>query len=197
MITVKNKMVIGLTGGISSGKSFVESYLEKKGYFILDTDILYKELIKPGNICYNAIIKEFPYFNSDSTIDLKKLASVVYNDYEKLKLLNSLVHPLIYKECEKIIKESKEDIIFLVVPLMFEAGFDKLCDKVCCVYTSKEAQINRLINRDNIGREDAIKKINAQMDVELKKQKSDYLIESCPDFNDTIKNIDIFLERIK
>jgi dephospho-CoA kinase len=80
---------------------------------------------------------------------------------------------------------------------MFEAGFDKLCDKVCCVYTSKEAQITRLINRDNIDREDAIKKINAQMDVELKKQKSDYLIESCPDFNDTIKNIDIFLERIK
>jgi len=197
--TVKNKcinMVIGITGGIASGKTFVTDYLSKKGYFILDTDKLYKKLIEPNGICYNAIIKEFPYLNSDNTIDLKKLSSVVFNDSKKIELLNSLVHPLIYKECAKIIESRKNEITFLVVPLMFEAGFDKLCDKIVCVYVSHEEQIKRVMARDNISYEMALKKIANQMDVEEKKKKSDILLESCEDFNDTIKNIERTLERI-
>lgn len=189
-------MVIGITGGIASGKSFVSDEIERRGYFVLDTDKLYKELLLKGNSCYNAVIKVFPYLNPDGSIDTKKLGSIVFNNKEKLKRLNDLVHPLIYMECEKIIASHKNEKMFLVVPLMYESGFDKLCDKIICVYVSKETQITRLMARDNIDRELAIKKIDSQMNVKEKMEKSDYLLESCLDFNDTIKNIDKCLKEI-
>lgn len=189
-------MVIGITGGIASGKSFVSSELERHGYFVLDTDKLYKELLNKGNSCYNAVIKVFPYLNSDGSIDTKRLGSVVFNNKDELKKLNDLVHPLIYRECENIISKHKNELMFLVVPLMFESGFDKLCDKVLCVYVSKDTQIKRLMARDNIDESLAIKKINSQMNVKEKMEKSDILLESCLDFNDTIKNIDNCLKEI-
>ena len=188
-------MVIGITGGIASGKSFVSKYIEDKGYFVLDTDKLYKKLIMPGEVCYNALIKEFNYLNSDKTIDLVKLANVVYNDHDKLRLLNSIVHPLIYEETKKIINKH-QDTIFLVVPLMFEAKFDTLCDKIICVYTSLDNQISRLMKRDNIDKDLALKKINSQMDTKERIKRSDYTIESCVNFNKTIENIENVLERI-
>ncbi len=189
-------MVIGITGGIASGKSYVSSLIEEKGYFVCDTDKLYKELVKPGNVCYNAIVKEFPYLNSDKTIDFKKIGSIVFNNKEERLKLNNLVHPLIYKECEKIIKEHKDEKMFLVVPLMFEAGFDKLCDKIVCVYVTRDTQIKRLMARDNITLEEAIKKIDSQIDDAQRKEKSDYLLESCLDFNDTRKNVEKCLKEI-
>lgn len=192
----ENFMVIGITGGIASGKSFVSSELERRGYFVLDTDKLYKELLLKGNACYNAIVKVFPYLNSDLSIDTKKLGSLVFNNKDELKKLNDLVHPIIYKECERIISLHKDETMFLVVPLMFESGFDKLCDKIICVYVSFDTQVMRLMARDNITRELAIKKINSQMDVKEKMDKSDILLESCLDFNDTIKNIDKCLKEI-
>lgn len=189
-------MVVGLTGGIASGKSFVSDYIEKKNYFVLDTDKLYKELIKPNNVCYKALIKTFPYLNEDLTIDTKRLGLEVFNNPDKLKLLNSIVHPLIYKECQKIINEHIGELMFLVVPLMFESHFDSLCDKIICVYVSGNTQIKRLMARDNISYDLARKKIANQMDVKEKMEKSDILLESCEDFNDTIKNIEKVLKEI-
>lgn len=191
-------IVVGLTGGIASGKSYVTNYLRNLNYYVIDTDALYKTLIEKDNDCYNALIKEFPYFNNDKSLDMKKIGQLVFNDNSLLKKLNNIVHPIIYKHTLELIKEHKDsDIIFIDAPLLFEAHFDSLCDLVCCVWVSRPTQIKRLMERNNLTRKEAIKRIDSQMSVKKKKEMSDLLLKSCLNFDETNKNIDNVIERIK
>ncbi|MCR5786534.1 MAG: dephospho-CoA kinase [Acholeplasmatales bacterium] len=191
-------IVVGLTGGIASGKSYVTNYLRKLNYYVIDTDVLYKELIAPGQDCYNALIKEFHYLNSDNTLDMKKIGELVFNNSSLLSKLNSIVHPIIYKHTESLINSHKdEDIIFIDAPVLFEAHFEALCNLIVCVWVSRPTQIKRLMMRNKMDKEDAIKRIDSQMSVKEKKDKSDILLKSCLDFNKTDENINKVLERIK
>ncbi len=191
-------IVVGLTGGIASGKSYVTNYLRKLNYCVIDTDALYKELIAPGQDCYNALIKEFHYLNSDNTLDMKKIGELVFNNSSLLSKLNSIVHPIIYKHTESLINSHKdEDIIFIDAPVLFEAHFETLCNLIVCVWVSRPTQIKRLMMRNKMDKEDAIKRIDSQMSVKEKKDKSDILLKSCLDFNKTEENINKVLERIK
>lgn len=189
------KLVVGLTGGIASGKSYVSSYLINLGYKVIDTDKITKTLY--SNPSFIADLKEnFKECFINDTLDRNLFKSILFSDKTKLETLNKLAHPRIYEETLREINESS-GIIFIDAPLLFEASFDKLCDLVVCVYTKKEEQIKRLMSRDNVDINFANKIINSQMDVEIKKNKSDILIESCIDYNDTNKNIIKMLERIK
>jgi dephospho-CoA kinase len=189
------KLVVGLTGGIASGKSYVSSYLKNLGYKIIDTDKISKELY--SNKEYIKKINEaFPTCVKDNIIDKKLLKELVFSNSNKLNLLNNIAHPIIFEKTKKEI-EASCGIIFIDAPLLFEASFDKICNLVVCVYTTKEIQLERLIKRDNISKEFAEEIIDNQMDVEIKKKKSDILVKSEEDFNLTDKNIDEMLERIK
>lgn len=193
------KSVIGLTGGIASGKSFVSSYLMSLGYEVIDSDIISKELSNIGFPIYNAIINTFgrEFLNDDLALNRKKLAELVFNDRDSLIKLNELSHPLIIEEIKKRIKKSDSELIFLDIPLLFEAKLEYLCDKIVCVYVDYEVQIKRLMNRDNIARAYALKKINSQMPLAKKRDMSDYVIYSLEDFDMTKENMDKILLKLK
>ncbi len=189
------KCIVGLTGGIACGKSYVSSYLKKLGYTIIDTDSISHSLYKDKN--YLSILEnEYKECFNNHILDKTKLKEQVFSNKVELTKLNNITHPLILEITKKEIDKS-EGIIFIDAPLLFEAKFDVLCDIIVCVYTSKDIQLKRLLTRDNVSLELAKKIIDSQLDLEIKKNKSQILIRSCDDFNETNKNIEEAIERIK
>lgn len=163
-------MIIGLTGSIASGKSTASSYLRKLGYNVIDCDKIAHEVL---NSCTKELID---IFGSDivdeNVINRKKLGSIVFNNKELLLKLNDITHPLVKQR----VIASLSDFCFIDCPLLFETDFIDLVDKTLLIYVDKETQINRLMNRDNISKEESIKKINLQMSLEEKKILSNYVI---------------------
>jgi len=174
--------VIGLTGGIASGKSLVSDWFRKVHIKVIDADSVYKNLLKVDNNLYNEVTNAFKLEkNENNRLDFKLLARIVFNDKSKLESLNKITHPYVIKKIEEMISEYKqkgEDIIILAVPLLFEAKMEYLCDKIICVYLDCETQIERLMNRSNLDREVALKRIESQMDLNQKKAKADYVIDN-------------------
>lgn len=173
-------MILGLTGGIASGKSTLSNIFRELGIKIADADKIAKEiseredvLLEIKNIFGNGV------FAKNGVLDRKKLKDEVFSDKSKLKKLNDIVHPKVWNEFKKIKeKTAKNDIIIFDVPLLFESGMDKMCDKVLLIYINKELQIKRMFERDGIDRELALKIINSQMSLEEKMSKSHLKIEN-------------------
>ena len=173
-------MIIGLTGGIASGKSTVSKIFRELGAEIIDADIKAKEISEReevvkeiGNIFGKEVI------NSEVKIDRLKIKEIVFNNKEKLKKLNDLIHPKVMEEFKKIKENTgKNDIIIFDVPLLFESGMDKMCDKIILVFTDKKIQIKRMLERDGITEELAEKIINSQMSLEEKLNKSQIHLEN-------------------
>ncbi len=188
------KCVVGLTGGIACGKSYVSSFLSDLNYKVIDTDKISKSLYLDKSYL-DKLESEFSDCFNDHILDKNKLKEEVFSSQDKLDKLNSIAHPLILEKTKEEIDKS-EGIIFIDAPLLFEAKFDVLCDISICVYTSKDIQLKRLLLRDKIDEVLAQKIINSQMDLENKKNKANILIESCEDYSDTNKNILKALERI-
>ena len=188
------KLIVGLTGGIACGKSYVSSYLEKLNYKVIDTDKISKSLYLDKDYL-NKLEYEFSDCFNNHILNKEKLKEEVFSSNSKLEKLNRIAHPLILsKTKEEILKN--DGIIFIDAPLLYEANFDKLCDVTICVYTSKDIQLKRLLLRDHIDKNLASKIIDSQLDLEIKKSKANILIESCEDYNETNKNILNALERI-
>ena len=187
---VNMKKIIGITGGISCGKSSVTNIIKELGFTIIDCDKISYELTLKGNSIYNEILRVFgiDYLNNNQEIDRKKLGQLVFNNKDAKEKLNSISHPLIIEELKRQIGLNN-GIIFLEIPLLFETKLEYLCDVIICVYVDKETQIIRLMNRDNIDREFAIKKINSQMDLSVKKELSDYVIYNDKELNNTKEQI--------
>ena len=191
------KRIIGITGGIASGKSSVSNYIKSLGYKIIDADVLTHDLYKKGQRGYNAVLYLFGEDMVDgSSVKRDELREYVFNNQEKLELLNNTIHPIIYEELKKLIDKSKEDNIFLDIPLLFEAGFEDLCDSIILIFVERDIQVERLMKRDNILRFDAIKKISKQQNLEDKRSKADYIIDNSGSIDSTLKQVDHLLERI-
>lgn len=186
-------MVIGITGGIACGKSLVTSYLLNKKYNIIDCDeishyVLTIDFIKKE---LRKIFGDEIFINDE--VDRKKLGKIIFNDSKKNEYLRAIVFSQIFTIINKKISESK-GIVFLDAPLLFEYNIEFLADKIIVVKTTKEEQIKRLMNRDNIDREYAIKKINSQMPIEEKIKKANYIIDNSNSVEDTYVQIKQILE---
>lgn len=193
------KKVIGVTGGIASGKSNVLNVIRNLGYKVIDTDFITHDLQKKGKPIYNKIKEAFgkDYFLSNGELDRAKLGYLIFHDEEAKNKLNSIAHPLIHDVVLKEIEESMDEIIFIDVPLLYESKFDSLCDKVICVYLDRDIQIQRLMERDKINYEYANSKISSQMDLNKKRDLADYIIDSKGTFDETNVQILKILEQIK
>lgn len=190
------RFVIGITGSIACGKSFVSKTLNDMGYPVIDTDLISHNLTSDKAKVNDDLASYFPEAVSNGILNRKKLGEIVFNDAKRRIKLNEILHPLIFKMTKEAI-DKNDGIIFVDVPLMFEAHFDVLCDKIICVYTEKSSQLERLMKRDNISAVEALKKIESQMPIEDKIKKSDFILKSEEDFNDTKKNIIDILNKIK
>lgn len=181
------KQLIGVTGGIASGKSNVCNVIRNLGYKVIDSDAITHLLYQKGNSVYNAIINTFgkEYLDSNLEIDRKKLGKYIFSNEEAKNKLNSVTHPLILAKMKEEIDKSNDKIIFLDIPLLFEAKLEYLCDKIICVYLEESIQVQRLMERDHIDYDYAMLKIHSQMDLNIKKDKADYVIHSKGSLDET------------
>jgi dephospho-CoA kinase len=176
--------IIGLTGGIASGKSTVTRTLLDLGAIIIDSDELAHNIMKPYKPAWKDIVKIFgtEILNPDETINRDRLGQIVFNDPDKLRELNQITHWRIaerYKEDLRLIrKEKPEAIVVMEIPLLYETHAERICDEVWVVWVDRETQMERLMQRDGISREDAIKRIEAQMDLDEKARLADVVIDN-------------------
>lgn len=179
----KEKMVIGITGGVGSGKSTVTSILrDNYKAFIINTDKIAHTFMEKNQVSYKLIVKHFTskVLDEEGNIDRVKLASIVYNDNEELKKLNSFTHPYVMEEVKDIIKEKANEnwnYICLETALAVEASLDDICDKVWFIYTPLEIRTERLKKSRNYSDEKIRNIMSKQLsDEEYKSYASDLII---------------------
>lgn len=191
-------MIIGLTGGIGTGKSTVSRYLKSKNYIVIDADLISREIVESPEVI-TEIKKEFgSEIELDGVFDRKALRTIVFSSREKVAKLNSILHPLIIDRIkEDIKKHMREELIFLDIPLLFECRLEYLSDFILLVYSDLEVQIERVMARDKVDREDAVNIIDKQMDMEFKKKHSNYVLNNNEDISKLEYLIDNFLTYIK
>jgi len=195
------KKIIGLCGGSGSGKGTVGKTFSDNGYLVIDTDKVYRELTDTSSPCLLALIDEFgrEILNSNGALDRKKLASVVFSDKKKHARLNEISHKFVLREVREKISTSLDKYCGAVVdaPMLYESGFDKECDHVLAVICDREVRIERIILRDNIPRDAAIKRIDSQItDAELISM-ADFVIENNSDLNSLKLQVEDIIKKLK
>ena len=194
--------IIGLTGGIASGKSVVAKMLKEKGAHLIDADKLAREVVEPGQPAWQSIVDWLgnSVLTSDRTIDRAKLAGLVFNDRRKLEKLNSIVHPRVGSRfvaiAEEINKSEPGAVLVYDVPLLIEAGLQEMVDHVLLVYVPREVQIERLRERDGLGRAEAELRLEAQMPLEEKRKYADTIIDNSGSLAETARQVDQFWQTI-
>ncbi|MRR15911.1 MAG: dephospho-CoA kinase [Deltaproteobacteria bacterium] len=175
---------VGLTGGIACGKSTVAQMFVRLGGHLIDFDKLAHEVQEPGKPAWRDVVEFFgtDILQTDETIDRVKLAAIVFNQPDKLKRLNTIVHPRIFEEwcrrLEEIKAQNSHAIIFADVPLLFEGGMQHLFDLTILVMVEPAQQIDRLIARNAIGRADAELRLQSQMPIRDKINLADIVIDN-------------------
>ena len=166
---------IGLTGGIASGKTTVCNLFKDLSVEIIDADVISHELSKKGGAAFEEIIEAFEdeIIGNDGELDRKKLRSIVFNDNTKKKILEGIIHPKVLLSINEKIKASQSDYLIISVPLMIETGMNAMMDRVLLIDCNIETQIERLSQRDQSSREEAIKIIESQASIESKRELSD------------------------
>ncbi len=196
-------ILVGLTGGIASGKSAASKIFKKLGAYIIDADVLAREVVEPLKPAWRGVVKNFGkgVLNKDNSINRKKLAEIVFNNKKKRELLNSIVHPRVLKrakEIEKeIVKKDPEAVIIFDAALLIESGAYKKMDKNIVVYADEDVQVKRLIKRDGLTKDEAKKRIKAQMPLRQKVRFADYIIDGNKVLNMVKKQAKTTLERLR
>jgi dephospho-CoA kinase len=198
-------VVAGLTGGIATGKSTVSKMLANMGAHIIDADRIAFEAVAKGRPAWRKIVDTFgeDILYPDGEIDRKKLGEIIFNSSQKKLMLNSIVHPEVFSETARMIKELSENpssIIILDVPLLIESGMNKGIEDVMLVYTPESIQLARLMQRDGIDKEAAMAKIRSQMPIDEKLKYATIIIDNSSSLNSTAihaqKAFDTLKERL-
>ncbi len=182
---------VGLTGSIGVGKSYVAGVLGELGCLVLDADWTAREVVAPKSIALEKVVAEFgaEVLQPDGQLDRAKLGGLVFGDAERRAVLNSILHPYIIARQDELLREwevvDPDGIAVVDAALMIESGGYKRFDKLIVVHCRPEVQVQRLMARNNLSREEAVKRISAQMDQEEKKKFADYLIDTSDGFEAT------------
>jgi len=175
---------VGFTGGIASGKSTVAKMFQEKGAYLIDFDKLAHFVEEPDQQAWKAIVDFFgsDILNEDRTINRVKLGLLVFTDREKLSKLNRIVHPAVFDEwrrrSEDIRERNPQAIVISDVPLLIEVGMQNMFDVVVLVHASPEDQIQRLMERNGLSREDAGRRLSSQMPIDEKRAYADIVIDN-------------------
>ena len=191
-------MNIGITGSIACGKSTVSDYLKDKGYTIIDADKLGHVALTSEDVkrrlsetfCANILV--------NNEISREVLGRLVFGNDNNLKKLNNIIHPKIKELILKLQEEHEnEDLVFLDIALLYEANFVDLVEKVAVVYVDKGVQLERLMTRNSLSKEEALKRIESQMSPQEKASLGDFVINNSYRKEDTFQQIDEILEKLK
>ena len=191
-------LIIGLTGGIVSGKSTVALMFKDLGAKIVDADKLGHSVILPHEPAWEKIVKIFgkDVLQNDLTIDREKLGKIVFANQSLLKKLNDITHPEITKIIKKEIDSVKnktynqKKILIIDAALIYEAKIDRLMEKIIVVYIDEDEQIKRLIKRNNLSKDEALQRIKSQMPMKEKVKMADYVIDNSNSLDKTKKQVE-------
>jgi dephospho-CoA kinase len=176
-------IVVGLTGGIASGKSTVAGEFRRRGATIIESDRISRELAMPGSAVGERIVKTFgkEIVRKDRTIDRKKLGAIVFGDPVKRKLLERITHPAIIRRIRELLRQYRAagvPVIVLDIPLLFEAGLQGRFGKTVVVWVPEKIQARRLGARDDLSREEVACRLKAQWPLDRKRKLADYVIDN-------------------
>jgi dephospho-CoA kinase len=175
-------IVVGLTGGVATGKSTVAKMFKQCGVIVIDADELARNVVNPGKPAWRDIVKLFgkTVLNPDHTINRQALGAIVFGNRAKLRRLERIIHPRVAREQARLARQTaREDpkaVVIYDVPLLFEAGVDKRVDNIIVVTADRETQIARLKKRNRLTRAEAIRRINSQLPLAKKIQRADYVL---------------------
>jgi dephospho-CoA kinase len=195
---------VGLTGSIGVGKSFVASIFNELGCHVLDADQTAREVVMPGMPGLEAIVHEFgeQILNTDGTLDRKRLGALIFTDENRRQRLNHILHPFIIARQDEILREwEREDpngIGIVDAALMIESGGYKRFDKLIVVHCRPEVQLERLMLRDKLSRDEAQRRVASQMSQEEKQKFADYLIDTSDGFDPTrSRTVEVYNQLIR
>ncbi len=194
--------LVGLTGGIASGKSTVAEILKRQGAAIINADVLAREVVEPGHQAWTEIVNTFgiAVLQPDRTLDRQKLRAIIFDDAAARKKIESIIHPQVRALAEQRIREHAAAgyaVIVYEVPLLFEGNLQEWLRPVILVACDVDTQRNRLQSRDNLSAAQAQKHIDAQMSLEAKRRLADYVIENNGSLEDLKRQVQAVLEKIK
>ena len=194
--------LVGLTGGIASGKSTVAEILKRQGAAIINADVLAREVVEPGHQAWTEIVNTFgiAVLQPDRTLDRQKLRAIIFDDAAARKKIESIIHPQVRALAEQRIREHAAAgyaVIVYEVPLLFEGNLQEWLRPVILVACDVDTQRNRLQSRDNLSAAQAQKHIDAQMSLEAKRRLTDYVIENNGSLEDLKRQVQAVLEKIK
>ena len=192
--------IIGLTGGIGSGKSAAAEILKELGLKVIDLDLITHELMRPGELGYIEIKKEFgeKYLDTKGALDRKLLRQEIFSSFDLKKRIESILHPIIFEECNKQLNLLKhENYIVLVIPLLFETkNYISLIDESLLIDCDLETQIERVIKRDSISKTLANRIIKNQMNREKKQLLADKVILNDGNINHLKTQLDSYYKKL-
>lgn len=188
-------LLVGLTGGIASGKSTVGRMLAKAGIPVVDADVLAREAVAPGTDGLRAVVARFGsgVLAPDGSLDRKALGAIVFHDVEARRDLNAIVHPrvaqLAVEKLDALRAAGTHDVAVYEVPLLFENGLEGMMDRTLLVAVPPEVQRARLMARDNAGPVDADARIASQMSLDEKRKRADYVLENDGTVDETARRL--------
>ncbi|MEK6619298.1 MAG: dephospho-CoA kinase [Nitrospirota bacterium] len=184
-------ILVGLTGGLATGKSAVARLFQDCGAVVLDADVLARQLVEPGKPAWRDIVRAFgkQVLSPDRSLDRHALAKIVFRNRAKLKKLNAIVHPRVAREQTRLTREiARKDpdaVILYDAPVLIEAGAHKRMGKIVVVSADQETQIKRLRNRNHLSRTEALRRVRSQLPLAQKVKLADYVIDGTLSFEQT------------
>ena len=191
-------LIIGITGSIACGKSLVSNYLQEKGYTIIDADKIGHTALENDEVKKQLVNKFGKSILKDNEVNRVTLGKLVFENNENLKELNNIIHPQIRKNISEQIKVHKDEkLVFIDIPLLFEAKFDDLVEKIIVISLDEKIQLERLMNRNSLSKEEALQRIKSQIPVREKEKLGDYVVDNSFTQENTYNQVDRILEKLK
>ena len=178
---------VGLTGGIASGKTMISNLFAELGVPIIDTDVISRNLLEPGELAYDQVCAHFgkDILDTNNNIDRARLREIVFSDPAEKSWLETMLHPLIYQRShEAVVEHSRASYVMVVIPLLFETNFQSLVDRILVVDCPAELQVERLLKRDNIDQALARKMMSQQLSNSQRLARAHDIINNASDDSD-------------
>ncbi|MEW6418462.1 MAG: dephospho-CoA kinase [Nitrospirota bacterium] len=192
-------LLIGLTGNYGMGKSTVLSMFEKLGVIILDTDKIVESLLTEKDILkkIRGLLGD-KVFDENGNLNKKKVADLIFRNNELRYLLENILHPLVFKRIQFFLDKinKKDKVVMIAVPLLYERGYEERFDKTITVFTKEETALNRL-KKEGITKEEAIRRLKAQLPIEEKTKRSDFAIDNNGTIEETTSQVIIIYKKLR
>lgn len=196
-------MIIGLTGGIGTGKSTVSKMMRGHDWVIVDADVIARQVVEPHEPAFEAIVKAFGddvVSEETGTLDRETLGQLVFNDQEKRDLLNSIVHPAVREAMAMEAEEAKDygaEVVVMDIPLLIESDLFHLVERTVLVYAPEELQIQRVMERNGLSEEDVRARLRAQLPIDEKKQRVDDVIDNSGSIEELEAEVEAYVDKIR